>query len=263
MKGFQARLDPVSELLRTPQGNYPFPCRWGAPEPKVSLVGLGLSAHAFTSPHTTFVDPALQQGLSSGQQRTCAPPRPLLQAPGQEVSDLGHSWHSNPPRIPAGAKSLVSGEMTSELWTWLAGHCLGQRSPGGGTCHKLESFISLPLPPDLPRKEAEVLEEKDRLPGQGKALTFQSPFCECQLPRRLKTAFPWGKGRKERPAWGRWGSGSPLPRIYHYPPTGVTTAVRAAFQVESFSRTSTSFFLSYLPPHPAPCQYRGVDYSMS
>lgn len=65
----------------------------------------------------------------------------------------GDSWHSNSPRIPAGAKSLVSGEMTSELWTWLAGHCLGLKVPRQAPVTQAGQFHISCLRPS--RKEAE------------------------------------------------------------------------------------------------------------
>ena len=50
-RGFQSE---AGSCFRAPEGSakdLPFPLPMGAPEPKVSLVGLGLSAHTFSSPH--------------------------------------------------------------------------------------------------------------------------------------------------------------------------------------------------------------------
>ena len=59
MKELQQILDPISEILSSPQEVYlPFPLLMGAPEPKVSLAGY--SWQLGTLPHPTSVDPALQ-----------------------------------------------------------------------------------------------------------------------------------------------------------------------------------------------------------
>lgn len=76
----------------------------------------------------------------------------------------------------------------------LAGRPLpGLKGPQAGTCHP-SWRVSYPSPAsDLPeRGMLRVLGRKDRLPGQGKALTFQSPFVSVQLPWTSENSFPLG-----------------------------------------------------------------------
>ena len=126
----------------------------------------------------------------------------------------------------------------------------GLKGPQAGTCHPSWT-VSHPSPAsDLPEGKLRVFGRKDKLPGQGRALTFQSLFCECPAPRCLKTAFPWGQGRRKRPAW-EVGVGSPV-----FPgsitPTGRETAIRATFQVESFPGPLPPPLCPYFPPPPRP-----------
>lgn len=144
LKGHKSKLDLILELLRSSGGVYPFPWHLGVPESKVSLAelrqGLGNSALSpLLRPEQTM---PLPHDLGSEKRKVVWPSQASL--PGARVGGVraGHSWHSNPPRIPAGAKSLVSGEMTSELWTWLAGHCLDLKVPG----RHLSPYLVLPLP---------------------------------------------------------------------------------------------------------------------
>ena len=62
------RLDPVSDLLRSPEGVCPCTCLRVPLSPRSDWQDTGWQLSDLPSP-LGFVDPALQQGLSSGQRR--------------------------------------------------------------------------------------------------------------------------------------------------------------------------------------------------
>ena len=183
-----------------------------------------------------------------GSRGLCAPPRPLLQAPGQEASDLGHSWHSNPPRIPAGAKSLVSGEMTSELWTWLAGHCLGLKVLRQAPVTQAGRFHILPLPQTFQKGSWGFLGGKTGFQGRAEPWHFKASFVSVQLPDVWKQLSP-GLKEGERDLLGWWGWVALSSQELSLP-LG-ENCNQGYFSSGELSRASTSS-LSLPPPPPAP-----------
>lgn len=112
----RARLYSISELLRSSEEISFFSCQQMPLNPRWGSWSTGRYWLLLHSPASlVLVDPVLFLSLSSEHTETVGCHKPLSQAAGLEVLDLGHSWHFDPPSMPAGAKSLLSGEVTSEL----------------------------------------------------------------------------------------------------------------------------------------------------
>ena len=94
--------------------------------------------------------------------------------------------------------------MTSELWTWLAGHRLGLKVSGQAPVTQAGRFHILPLPQTFQKGSWGFLGGKTGFRDKAKPWHFRAPFVSVQLPDVWKQLSP-GVKEGERDLFGRWG----------------------------------------------------------
>ena len=94
--------------------------------------------------------------------------------------------------------------MTSELWTWLAGHCLGLKVLRQAPVTQAGRFHILPLPQTFQKGSWGFLGGKTSFQDRAEPWHFKASFVSVQLPDVWKQLSP-GVKEGESDLLGRWG----------------------------------------------------------